>query len=235
MKRITCAAVIVLLASPVSAQPICIENAEGSLLCGKDAEREKERIRTEVAARQGAAPQVKQAKSEPRAGSVYDGFSRRAFVRGGTAFAGGGADFGNNIVGSAGANFAIGRSGLSVETELLILRDSETFSDPFFGTFTAKALALAGLVGLRYDLDTGSPVNPFASVGIGPGYLRATLDDGVSSITADDFTFAYSGRAGLTVDVTERFGFEAAYRYLDTSQSGASAQHSVELGLNLGF
>jgi opacity protein-like surface antigen len=222
-------------ATPASAQVECIENAEGSMLCGKDAEAEKERIRVEMLARQGAKSQKDDAGARVRSGSVYDGYRRTAFVRGGTAFSGGGAEFGKNFGGSAGVGFKLGNNGFSLQTELLVLRDTETVSDPLFGTFTAKALALAGLVGLRYDLDAGAGVNPFASVGVGPGYFRATIDDGVSSVSGDDFTFVYSGRAGLAFDLSERFGFEAAYRYLDTSQSGAPGQHSVELGLNLGF
>ncbi len=224
-------------ASPVLAQVECIETAEGSRLCGKDAESEKERIRTALLERQGVKGEASSPSSAPaaRRGSVYKDFSRRAFVRGGTAFSGGGAEFADNLAGSVGAGFDLGNNGLSVETEILVLRDTETLIDPFFGTLTAKALALAGLVSLRYDVETDVGVNPFASVGVGPGYIRATLDDGVTSISDDDFTFAYSGRAGVTVDFTERFGVEAAYRYLDTTRDGFAAQHLVELGLNLGF
>jgi opacity protein-like surface antigen len=156
-------------------------------------------------------------------------------VRGGTAFSGGGSEFADNITGSVGAGFDLGQRGFSVETELYLLRDSETISDPFFGTITAKALGLAGLLSLRYDIDTGSPLTPFASVGVGPGYFRATVDDGVTSISDDDFTFVYSGRAGLALGVSDRLGVEAAYRYLDTTQDGFAGQHSVEVGLNLGF
>ncbi len=223
--------------SPVLAQVECIETAEGSRLCGKDAEAEKERIRSAMLERQGAKADASGEASAPKArrGSVYNSYSRRAFVRGGTAFSGGGAQFGDNFAGAAGVGFDLGRRGLSVETEILALRDSETLVDPFLGTVTAKALGLAGLVSLRYDVETDFGVNPFASVGVGPGYLRASLDDGVTSTSGDDFTFAYSGRAGVTVDFSERFGVEAAYRFLDTSQNGFPAQHLVELGLNLGF
>ena len=228
-------AVQLLSVTPALAQSDCIENSEGSRLCGKDAEAEKERIRAAMLKRQGARSEVSSSAPAARSGSVYSGFSRRAFVRGGTAFSGGGADFGDNFAGAAGVGFDLGNGGLSVETEVLVLRDSETLVDPLFGTITAKALGIAGLVSLRYDVETDFGVNPFASVGVGPGYLRASLDDGVTSISDDDFTFAYSGRAGVTVDFSERFGVEAAYRYLDTTLSGASAQHFVELGLNLGF
>ncbi len=242
MKSLTSLISVVLAAQLISAAPVlaqtdCIENAEGSLLCGKDAEAEKERIRSAMLERQGARADESQSASAPaaRRGSVYNSYSRRAFVRGGTAFSGGGADFGDNFAGAAGVGFDLGNKGLSVETEVLVLRDSETFVDPFFGTITAKALGIAGLVSLRYDVDTDFGFNPFASVGVGPGYLRASLDDGVTSISDDDFTFTYTGRAGVTVDFSERFGVEAAYRFLDTSQNGFAAQHLVELGLNLGF
>lgn len=232
---LTIAAAHCVLFSSAAAQVECIKNDQGSMLCGKDAEAEKERIRAEMLARQGARSQRADASSSGRSGSVYRGFSRQAFVRGGTAFSGGGAEFGGNFTGAAGVGFDIGNSGLSLQTEVLVLRDTETLVDPFFGTITAKALGLAGLLSLRYDLDTGVGVNPFATVGVGPGYFRATLDDGFTSISDDDITFAYSGRAGVAIDVTKRFGIEAAYRYLDTSQSGFPGQHSVELGLNLGF
>jgi opacity protein-like surface antigen len=230
------ATALAFLATSVSAQVECVEATSGEMLCGKDAEAAKQSIRTAALAGEEARPASQAApSSKSHRGSVYSAYSRRAFVRGGTAFAGGGSDFGENFAIAGGVGFDLRHPGLSVETEVIGLRDTETLIDPFLGTLTAKSLALAGLVSLRYDAKTDFGVNPFASVGVGPGYVRLTLDDGVTSISDDDITFAYSGRAGVTVDFTQRLGLEAAYRYLDTSQSGFAGQHLVELGLSLGF
>ena len=127
-----------------------------------------------------------------------------------------------------------GRSTIGVETELFYLRDSE--SALLAGSpVNASAWGLTGLVGFRWDLKTDVGVNPFMSVGIGPSYQRAKGDVSGVTFSVDDFTFAYSGRAGATIDLSDRLALETAYRYLGTSQAGTPGVHAGEIGLNLNF
>lgn len=171
-------------------------------------------------------------------GSVYSAYSSTVFSRGGYAFAASdNSDFDESVMGSIGWRKAFGNasaSGLSFETELLYAHNSE--SGLILGTpIDAKVWTLTGLLGLRYDIRTRAGVNPFFSVGVGPSYIKTKISSLGGSASGDDITFAYSGRAGIDIKVSDRFSFEPAYRYTGTTQSGLPGVHSAELGLNLRF
>lgn len=235
MKRSIIVAVIA-IATPAYAQNDCIENLEGKIVCGDEADAVRERIRAEVVARHGGGDEFKQSKSTFRSGSAYSGFRNAAFVRGGYIFAarGGGAATSESAPSiAAGFRFKTyqnGKSVISSETEVLYARDSESVA-PLEFTLSG----ITALTGFRWEYKTGSGVNPFASVGIGPGYARLKIDDGIDAVVLDDWTFAYSGRAGVSLDITKAISIETAYRYLGTTQVGTPGQHSGEVGLNFGF
>jgi opacity protein-like surface antigen len=238
--KISIIAALFAITAPAYAQNDCIENLEGKVVCGDEADAVRERIRTEVVARQGGGDDFKQSRTTFRSGSAYSGFRNAAFVRGGYIFAarGGGATSGESAPSiAAGFRFKTyqqGNSVISSETEVLYARDSDTVD--LLGTpVDATLWGVAGLTGFRWDYRTGVIVSPFASVGVGPAYFRGKLDDGLTVISDGDWTFAYSGRAGVTLDISESVSLETAYRYVGTTQAGTPGLHSGELGLNLKF
>jgi len=169
-------------------------------------------------------------------GSVYNSYGQAAFVRGGYVFESGGVGDYEAPIFATGyrKTFAErGRSTFSWEGELVFSRDSEDFVLPG-GPVELTLWGLSGIGAVRWQYGLG-PVNPFASVGIGPGYFHANLDDGVTEISDGDFTFVYTARGGVEFNVSDQFSVETAYRFLGTSQDGTPAYHAAELGLNYNF
>ncbi len=220
------------------AQDDCIENAAGKTVCGSDADAVRARIRAEARYEENPDRPLKR-----HSGSVYDGFGPALFVRGGYAFAG--LNPGPNVSADAplfsiGYRTPVARSGqnlISFETEVLHTRASETFLDPFVGPGEARLWALAGLFGLRWQY-VAQGVSPFASVAIGPGYVKGKLDFDdplLVSVTDDEFALFYTGRAGLAVPIGDRVGVEWAYRYLGATRESTFGAHAAEMGLSLSF
>lgn len=167
-------------------------------------------------------------------GSVYSSFGSAAFVRGGYIFAahGGGASGDASApLGSIGyhAPFSPG-SQFGFETELVYLRDSETI-----GPITATAGQLTALISLRWQYETGSRISPFVSAGIGPAYIHAKIDNGVTEISDSDLVLGYSGRAGVEIQLSDGLALETAYRYLGATDDGTAGFHAAEAGLNFTF
>jgi opacity protein-like surface antigen len=179
-----------------------------------------------------------EAPSVPRArGSVYSSYKETAFLRGGYVF-----DTSNDLGDYQGPQFSVGyrkvfaergRSAFSIEGELIYSRDSDDIL--VLGVPVELTIwGLSGVGAVRWQYALGA-INPYASLGIGPGYFHASADDGVTKISDGDFTFVYTGRTGVAFNVSEQFTLETGYRYLGTSQSGAPAYHSAEVGLNYNF
>jgi opacity protein-like surface antigen len=170
---------------------------------------------------------------EARRGSVYGSYTEAAFVRGGYIFEGD-AEAPSISTGYRKKFRQNGRSSFALEGELLYLRDTE--DGTLLGVpFEATLWGLAGLGAVRWQYALGEHVSPFASVGIGPAYFRGKVESGGTTVSDGDFTAAYTGRAGLEISFSEKISLETAYRYLGTTQSGAPAFHSAELGLNYNF
>ena len=190
------------------------------------------------ASAQDVAQQSGGIKYGSRSGSVYSSYGSAAFVRGGYGFASkGGSPFEEGFSGSIGYRRVIsqsGRSAFSIEGELLYARNSEDQIIPTVPV-EATAWALTGLVSLRWDYAVGAPISPFASVGVGPSYMRGKVVSPLASVSDDDVTFAYSGRAGVVIGLSDNISLEPAYRYIGTTQSGAPGVHSAEVGFNLNF
>lgn len=175
----------------------------------------------------------------PRAsrGSVYDSYGQSVFLRGGYVFAARGASDYEAPSFAAGYRTTFreaGRSTFSLEGELIYSRDSEDLL--VLGLpVEATIWGLSAIGAVRWQYALGEHVSPFASVGIGPGYFHASLDDGVTSIEDGDLTFAYTGRTGVAFAVSDQISLETAYRYLGTAQSGTPGYHTAEIGLNYDF
>jgi len=240
MKRSVIAAMLFVIAHPAAAQEDCIENIVGRTVCGADADAVRARIRAEQALKDGKTEEYKASASGSsfKSGSVYKNYGNQAFVRGGYVFAGrGGSAFEDGFGGSIGVRHPFahsGRSAYSIEGELLYARNSED-GIPFGTPVDASIWTLTGLVSLRWDYETGAGINPFLSVGGGPSYVRYKIESGLVSGSDDDFTFAYSGRAGFQIELTDQLSLEPAYRYLGTTQPGTPGAHSGEIGVNLSF
>ena len=170
-------------------------------------------------------------------GSVYSSYGETAFLRGGYIFASRGAGDYDALGFSVGYRKAWrehGKSRFGLEGELIYSRDSEDFL--VLGLpVEVTTWGLAGVGALRWSYALSEHLSPFASVGIGPGYFHASIDDGITEISDGDLTFVYTGRAGLEVNVSEQISLETAYRYLGTTQDGTPGYHSAELGLNYNF
>ncbi|NWG71322.1 MAG: porin family protein [Parvularculaceae bacterium] len=168
-------------------------------------------------------------------GSVYNSYGQAVFVRGGYVFESGVGDYeAPSFAGGYRKTFAErGRSTFSWEGELVFSRDSEDIT-LLGGPVELTLWGLSGIGAVRWQYGLGA-VNPFASVGIGPGYFHASLDDGVTDVSDGDLTFVYTGRAGVEFNVSDQISLETAYRFLGTSQDGTPGYHSAELGLNYNF
>ncbi len=172
-------------------------------------------------------------------GSIYRQYGSAVFARGGLFF----ADT-NTLTdvsqpyGSLGYRqifAAKGKSIFSWEGEVLGARDSETLPTGLMGSdIDVSSTLIAGLASARWDYVLSEVLSPFVSAGIGIAYVRGSVDDGVASISNDDFEFAYTGRAGLAVNVTDQLGLEAAYRFVGVT-AGTDGFHGGELGLNYRF
>ncbi len=174
-------------------------------------------------------------------GSAYNNYGQSVFLRGGYAFAANNYDdgeisFGGPIL-SGGYRRALRRrdfNQLSIEGEIVFARDSEEFD--LLGVPVEDTLSVyTGLVGLRYDASPAAQLNPFASLAIGPSYLRARSESGGVSVSDGSWAFGYSARAGLEANLSEQVSIEGAYRYLGATEDGTIAIHAAEIGLNYDF
>ena len=211
----------------------CIENIAGVVVCGAQADAVRARMRAE--ARYAADPD--KAKRQARSGSIYNSFGQSVFLRGGYIFAshgGGEADSASAPLGAIGYRSRGARMGnhvWSFESEVVYARDSEDI----VADITLSGFTLAGLLGARWEYATGTPVSPYASVGIGPVYVEATVSDGVIEINDDTLAFGYSGRAGMEVQISNGVSVDLGYRYLGATNQGTAGLHTAEGGLNFNF
>ena len=183
-----------------------------------------------------AEPQPKRRSSSR--GSVYQRYGSTAFIRGGLFFAD--TEAGTDVsqpYGAIGYRRQIsrrGRSNIGLEGEIVGAFDSETID--VLGTIVdTDVLLLAGVGSARLDYEVSRSFAPFASVGLGVAYARASVDDGVTEISDGEVAFAYTGRAGFAANFSDRFGIEAAYRYLGVTSDATGGLHGGELGLNYRF
>ncbi len=174
----------------------------------------------------------KASSSSSSRGSVYNSYGEAAFVRGGYVFESGGVGDYEAPIFATGYRKVFaehGRSTFSWEGELVFSRDSQDV-----GPVELTLWGLSGIGAVRWQYGLGQ-INPFASVGIGPGYFHANLDNGVTEVSDGDLTFVYTARGGVEFNVSDQFSLETAYRFLGTSQDGTPAYHAAELGLNYNF
>lgn len=77
------------------------------------------------------------------------------------------------------------------------------------------------LVNGFYDINTGTPFTPYLGVGIGAGFVHASLTSSNKGTIydGDDTTFAYQGIAGVSYAVTPQLSLTADYRYLATTDA----------------
>lgn len=100
-------------------------------------------------------------------------------------------------------------------------------SAPISGDISALSFLLNGY----FDIDTGSPVTPFISGGIGAANID--IQDltvyGENIEWGDDTVFAYQLGAGLGIAVNETITIDVGYRYFGTSDAdidGADLEYS---------
>ena len=83
--------------------------------------------------------------------------------------------------------------------------------------------ALIGMANIYYDVPNMNPIlQPFLGVGIGYGWMQATLRAEGPTLTtnfsAENSTFAYQGMAGITYNFAENYALSLWYRYLGTTR-----------------
>lgn len=223
------------LSTAATAQPgdDCIENVAGKVVCGSAADAVRARIRAE--ARYAADPD--KARRQARSGSVYNSFGQSLFLRGGYIFAahgGGEADSSSAPLAAIGYRSKGARMGnhvWSLETEAVYARDSEDI----LSTVTLSGFTLGGFLAGRWDYATGSPISPYASAGVGPVYIEATIADAFTEITDSTVVFGYTGRAGMEVQISDSVSLDLGYRYLGVTDDGTAGLHTAEGGLNFNF
>lgn len=172
-------------------------------------------------------------------GSIYGGYGGSVFLRGGYTFFGKDARTPNS---AAMPHFSAGYrrplfpgSRFSFEGEILYHKDAEI---AFIGVGDAdvSVTGLVGLAALRWD---GAPIgwglDPFVSVGFGPGYYKNKFDDGTTVISNGQVGLSYSARVGVKRELLDKISLEAAYRYLNSTTDAGVGQHAAELGMNYTF
>lgn len=170
-------------------------------------------------------------------GSVYSSYGQKVFVRGGYSFAG----HGSNGVADTGPVLAVGYGrpinlfgdSISVEGEIVYVRDSETI-DILGLPVETTVWGLTALASLRWQPTDGA-IAPFASFGVGPAYYNAEAVGGGLSVSDGDFFLGYSGRVGAVARLGDQFSVEAAYRYLGAALNGTIGYHTAEVGVNYEF
>lgn len=233
MLRFILGASILLGVSTADAQDDnCIENIAGDIVCGSDADAVRARLRAE--ARHARHPDR---PIRSHSGSIYDSFGQSLFVRGGYIFAahgGGVSDQASAPMAAVGYRSPMSKSGphqWNFETEIVYVRDSEDI----LSSITVSGWALTGLLSLRWEYDTGSPINPYVSAGVGPTYAQLKTSNGMTQISDGEWAFGYSGRAGIEAYLSNGFSMEAGYRYLGATSDGTGGLHTGEVGLNYNF
>ena len=244
--------IFTIAATPAMAQNRdCIENFAGKIVCGAEAQVVRKVIRAEQAIARGEDPYEYQERAR-RSGSIYDSFAPAAFIRGGYVFAadindGPSEIFGNGPSAFLGYRTPIatgGRTSLSFETEIGFQRGSRQQALLTVDAYTA-------LASLRVDHMLTRNFGFFGSGGIGPAYLRAVVPNDIivpgvvvipGGFVDDEFTFGYSGRAGMQTRLSQTLSLEAAYRYSGSlgvnfgqSESTRLGAHAAEIGLDVRF
>ncbi|MEO0399469.1 MAG: hypothetical protein AAF224_08635 [Pseudomonadota bacterium] len=199
---------------------------------------DKKSERNSNAARLGGAGQNNRA-SRRKSKSVYDGFGHAVYARGGALLSG---HVTNGDYDALGFTTAIGyrkrfggpgRSTWWFQPEILYFRDR--FVDDVASIDVATTFSgIAGLVSLRWAYDAGF-IMPFASVGIGPTYLKTVVDDTFSVTRIGEYAVGYSGTAGFETALTDTLSIETAYRYIGTVREQAFGYHTAEIGVNYKF
>ena len=190
-----------------------------------------------------SGPALAQSNRKParfKSAPVYTAYGSNVFIRGGYSFADiearsnasaplFGLGFTRTLESSNSLVFA-------VEVEALGARLGLDYPDEALRTEENGWLA-AGLVSLKWSFFPESVISPYASLGLGPGYARATLEvEGLEDVSRDDgLAFAYTGRAGLSAQLSKKISIDAGYRYLGLTRESTVGFHNGEIGLNYSF
>ncbi|MEM6537606.1 MAG: outer membrane beta-barrel protein [Pseudomonadota bacterium] len=179
-------------------------------------------------------------------GSVYSSYGFGTFVRGGVSFAD--LESETNITspyGTIGIMTPFREFGgfrLVLEGEALFQRQRVDSFNPDGAFLTDyQRWAFAALFGARMEYVALGSLVPYASLGIGPGYIEAVPqivnDEEVILQDAIDGSLqvAYGARTGLEYRFAEGFAVEAGYRYLGFTTNPTAGLHSVELGITQRF
>jgi len=181
---------------------------------------------------------VNRHRTKPR--SLYSSYGQSVSLRGGYVFASNreGVD-GSPSAGIFGAAYIkpikrYGNHVLSLETEIVYSRDADSVT--ILGAdVTSKIWSVTGLLEGRYEYVTGWGFNPFATFGIGPAYARSALTTAGAENREGALVLAYSGRAGLQANISEKISIEGGYRFLGSTFGDSSIIQSLEVGVNLQF
>jgi opacity protein-like surface antigen len=170
--------------------------------------------------------------------SRYRESRQAAFVRGGYAFAAGGAGLAD---GKGAPVFAAGyktklseRSDFSFEGELIYQKDKDPVTIGI-GVEEATLTAMTALASLRWDGPQFGPVRPYVSGGFGPARVKTKLDDGISPLTDSSIELGYGGRVGVVRPLFRNVDVEAGYRFLGATNDNAANTHTLEIGFSYRF
>ena len=224
--------------APAAAQnQDCVENIAGEIVCGDAASAVRARIRAE-------ANQAKNPDKPVSGWSKYatTGDGEAIFLRGGYIFGWHDEGLSDNIdapmvsAGYRGSMSKLRNVAWSYETEFIYARNKETITVLTI-PLEQKQFGIAGIAAMRWDF-TGARVGPFVSVGVGPVYSRARIEElSTTTLLLDesDWGFGYTGRAGLHAQVSNNIALEFGYRYLGASNDYVGGLHTGELGVNWRF
>lgn len=170
--------------------------------------------------------------------SAYETNGNAFFLRGGYAFADT-EEFSDpssfySSIGLRQKLHRIGDSMFSLEGEFLAAREEEDFL--ILGTpIEVRVWELVPNAALRWQYNFDGRLAPYVSVGVGPAITLASVESGGVVVSDSSVDFAYTGRAGVELSVTPKFGLEAGYRFLGISDDIAVGFHAAEIGLNFKF
>jgi len=230
----------------------CILADDGNVVCGDKADVERNRrreeklrsyrlkIHSESIETSFSSKDQRLAQNVGTPRSLYSSYGQSVSLRGGYVFASNreGVD-GSPSAGIFGAAYIkpikrYGNHVLSLETEIVYSRDADSVT--ILGAdVTSKIWSVTGLLEGRYEYVTGWGFNPFATFGIGPAYARSALTTAGAENREGALVLAYSGRAGLQANISEKISIEGGYRFLGSTFGDSSIIQSLEVGVNLQF
>lgn len=144
----------------------------------------------------------------------------------------------SSVYGSLGVRNKLIRAGASMfalEVEALVARDTVDFDDGLGNFLDFNEWIVAPQISGRWQYNFHGRIAPFASVGVGPAIVIDSIESSIGDVSDTSVFFSYNGRAGLEINITPRFGMEAAYRYLGVTDETTAGFHAGEIGFNFKF